>query len=367
LGTSLIHAELRGLNGTRMSKASKIKAFDPNSPGNSNAGIYGLPFTAEESDIVLVPVPWEVTTSYGGGTARGPAAILEASFQVDLFHPEFADLWKRGIAMDEIPDALLEQSTVLKKEAATVIDVLVNGGGKHKQAKAAKALALVNEESDVMNDWVEQRTGFWMDQGKLVGLVGGDHSTPLGFFRALADRHDHFGILHLDAHLDLRQAYEGFTGSHASIMNNALTIPQVERIVSVGIRDFCEEEARVFAREDLRVRIHRSAELRREQFEGGIWRDQCDRIIAQLPKKVHISFDIDALDPALCPHTGTPVPGGLAFEEATYLLSRLAASGKTIIGFDLVEVTPGPHGDWDANVGARLLWHLCGVLAKANS
>jgi agmatinase len=347
-----------------MSKASKIKAFNPNSPGHAQAGIYGLPFTAEESDIVLVPVPWEVTTSYGGGTAKGPKAILEASFQVDLFHPEFADLWKRGIAMDEIPLALLEQSDALKKEAALVIDLLVNGGSKAADKLAAQALKLVNEESAVMNDWVQQRTGFWMDQEKLVGLVGGDHSTPLGMYRAHAERHESFGILHFDAHLDLRRAYEGFTDSHASIMYNALRIPQVESIVAVGIRDFCEEEARVFAKEELRVRIHRSAELRHEQYEGLNWKKQCDRILAQLPEKVHISFDIDALDPALCPHTGTPVPGGLAFEEATYLLSRLAASGKQLIGFDLVEVTPGPEGDWDANVGARLLWHLCGVLAK---
>lgn len=349
-----------------MSKAAKIKAFDPNSPGAANAGIYGLPFTAEESDIVLVPAPWEVTTSYGGGTAEGPAAILEASFQVDLFHPEFADLWKRGIAMDEIPAALMAQSKDLKAQAAQVIDVLVNGGNAAAKARAAKALQLVNEESAVMEQWVEQRTGYWMDQGKLVGLVGGDHSTPLGYYRALAERHGPFGILHLDAHLDLRKAYEGFTGSHASIMYNALAIPAVERIVSVGIRDFCEEEARVFAKEDLRVRIHRSAELRREQYEGMTWQQQCARIIEQLPERVHISFDIDALDPSLCPHTGTPVPGGFAFEEATYLLSRLADSGRSIIGFDLVEVTPGPEGDWDANVGARLLWHLCGVLARTN-
>lgn len=348
------------------SKAAKIKAFDPNTPGDENAGIYGLPFTAEESDIVLVPAPWEVTTSYGGGTANGPQAIFDASFQVDLFHPEFGNLWKRGISMDGIPEALHQQSDALKKEAALVIDVLVNGGTKAKKERAAKALQLINEESAVMEEWVQQRTGHWMDQGKLVGLVGGDHSTPLGMYRAQAERHGSFGILHLDAHLDLRDAYEGFQASHASIMNNALKIPEVENIVSVGIRDFCEEEARVFAREELRVRIHRSAALRADQYEGKTWKDQCDTIIGQLPELVHISFDIDVLDPSLCPHTGTPVPGGLAFEEATYLLSRLAASGRTIIGFDLVEVTPGPVGDWDANVGARMLWHLCGVLAKTN-
>jgi agmatinase len=265
-----------------------------------------------------------------------------------------------------MPKALLQQSHALKKEAKHVIHLLSHGGNKKEQARTAKALKLINAECAVMNAWVEERCGEWMDAGKLVGLVGGDHSTPLGLFRAQAKRHKAFGILHFDAHLDLRNAYEGFTFSHASIMRNALDLPNIKALVSVGIRDFCEEEARLFKKEKERVRLHRSAELRREQFEGGTWMRQCDRIIAQLPEKVHISFDIDALDPTLCPNTGTPVPGGFAFEEATYLLSRLAASGKQIIGFDLVEVSPGKSGDWDGNVGARLLFHLCGVLAATN-
>ena len=345
-----------------MSKASKIKSFDPNSPGDPDAQLYGLPFTCAEADIVLVPVPWEVTTSYGGGTSRGPEAIRQASLQVDLFHPEFPELWKRGIAMDEAPGALLQQSDALKKRAAEVMDALVGRPGAKRKARAQKALQLINEECAVMNEWVEERCGHWMDQGKRVGLVGGDHSTPLGLFRAQAKRHKKFGILHIDAHLDLRIAYEGFAYSHASIMHNALAIPQLERIVSVGIRDFCQQENEVFLAAKDRVRIVRSADLRALQYAGATWKDQCEAIIAALPEKVHISFDIDGLDPTLCPNTGTPVPGGLQFEEATYLLSRLAAK-RTIIGFDLVEVSPGKD-EWDANVGARVLWHLCGVLGN---
>jgi len=343
-----------------MSKATKAKSFDPNSPADPSAQIYGLPFTCEEADIVLVPVPWEVTTSYGGGCSRGPQAIREASLQVDLFHPEFPGLWKRGIAMDEVPKALKQQSATLKKLAALVIDAQTGEKSPKKLAKAAEAMVLINEECAVMNDWVEERCAFWMKQGKLVGLVGGDHSTPLGLFRAQAKRHKKFGILHIDAHLDLRIAYEGFLYSHASIMHNALALPQLERIVSVGIRDFCQQENEVFLKQKDRVRVVRSADIRALQFEGATWRQQCDAIIDALPEKVHVSFDIDGLDPTLCPNTGTPVPGGLAFEEATYLLSRLAAK-RTIIGFDLVEVSPGKD-EWDANVGARLLWHLCGVM-----
>ncbi|HRH38370.1 MAG TPA: agmatinase family protein [Flavobacteriales bacterium] len=344
-----------------MTKAEKTRSFDPNNPGDPDAQIYGLPFTCEEADIVIVPVPWEVTTSYGGGTSRGPQAVFDASFQVDLFNPEFPDLWKRGVAMDEMPAALLEQSHALKKKAAKVMDAITGDPGKKEQREASKALELINAECAVMNEWVEARCGEWMDQGKLVGLLGGDHSTPLGLFKAQAARHKEFGILHIDAHLDLRIAYEGFSFSHASIMHNALSIPQLKRIVSVGIRDFCSQENEVFMKAKDRVAIVRSADLRTMQYEGTTWKQQCERIIDALPQKVHISFDIDGLDPTLCPNTGTPVPGGLQFEEATYLLSMLARK-RTIIGFDLVEVSPGAD-EWDANVGARMLWHLCGVLA----
>jgi hypothetical protein len=121
-----------------MSKASKIKSFDPNSPGDANAQMYGLPFTCAEADIVLVPVPWEVTTSYGGGTSKGPEAIFDASFQVDLFHPEFPDLWKRGIAMDEIPEGLAPAKRCLKKQAKKVIDLLTEGGTKKEALRTRR-------------------------------------------------------------------------------------------------------------------------------------------------------------------------------------------------------------------------------------
>lgn len=345
-----------------MSKIEKIKEFDPNGPG-VHSGIYGLPFNADEADIILVPVPWEVTTSYGHGTSRGPEAIFEASFQVDLFHREFPDLWKYGIFMDEVPDALREQSAQLKKK----IQKLHESSDEKRIAKAAKLLALVNEECEIMVQWVEQRTAFWLDQGKMVGLIGGDHSTPLGFFRAQAARHKEFGILHIDAHLDLRIAFEGFTYSHASIMYNALPIGQIGRLVSVGIRDICDQEQNMLDQQNGRVIMHHNADLRREQFNGVTWREQVDRIIDQLPQKVHVSFDIDGLDPKLCPNTGTPVPGGFEYEEITYLLSRIAESGRELIGFDLVEVSPGKDDEWDANVGARMLFHLCGVMIASKA
>jgi agmatinase len=207
-----------------------------------------------------------------------------------------------------------------------------------------------------------------LDEGKLVAVLGGDHSTPLGLLDALAARYegaeaDGFGILQFDAHADLRAAYEGFEFSHASIMYNALKIKPVQRLVQVGIRDICEAEARLADESNGRVTIFYDAYLQEERLNGTPWKKICKKIVANLPQHVYISFDIDGLDPKLCPGTGTPVPGGLEFEQACYLIKYVVKSGRRIIGFDLNEVAPGTDPDWNGGVGARLLYKLCNWMA----
>ncbi len=330
-----------------MSRADRIADFDPNSPGDPTENIYGLPFDTADAQVVIVPVPWDVTVSYQDGASRGPDAVLAASVQVDLFDPAVKDAWKIGLAMDEISREVQHRS-------------------KHSRELALRhELAAVNEASDWLNNWVETRCGQWLDAGKAVALLGGDHSTPFGFMRALAARHPEFGILQIDAHADLRDAYEGFGHSHASIMRNALRIPQVSALVQAGVRDYCDEEATVIATES-RVTTFFDRDLKRGRFEGATWADQTTTIVNALPKKVYVSFDIDGLDPKLCPNTGTPVAGGFEYEEALYLIEAVVRSGRTIIGLDLNEVAPSASGDWDANVGARLLYRMCNLMALSN-
>lgn len=349
-----------------MTKEQIIQNFDPSQPGLADATIFGLPFSAEQSEIVIIPVPWEVTVSYGAGASEGPEAILEASFQVDLNHQDFPALWKLGMYYAEIPSQWKSNSDAYKQMAQPIINALEAGQDVSQMSVLQTDLNTINKVCRDVHTEVKELVLHWMNKGKKVVLLGGDHSTPLGYYEALATKHDNFGILHLDAHMDLRIAYEGFTYSHASIMYNALQIPQISKIVQVGIRDFCEQEVEVVTNEKGRVLIHTDSDLKAATFEGKSWQEQCDEIIASLPQKVCISFDIDGMYPWYCPNTGTPVPGGFSFEQATYLFNKLAASGKEIIGFDLVEVAPGESDDWDGNVGARMLFHMCGVLAKNN-
>lgn len=351
-----------------MNKQQIIDSFDPSQPGLADATIFGLPFSAEDSEIIVIPVPWEVTVSYGAGASEGPDAILDASFQVDLNHQDFPELWKLGIYMDVAPSHWAKNSEKYKDLAQPIIEALEAGEDVATFPALQSDLDKINKVCRELHTEVKEKVLFWMNKGKKVVLLGGDHSTPLGYYEALASKYESFGILHLDAHMDLRIAYEGFTYSHASIMYNALQIPQISKIVQVGIRDFCEQEVAVVKNSNGRVLVHTDADLKAESFQGITWQEQCDAIIATLPQKVCISFDIDGMYPWYCPNTGTPVPGGFSFEQATYLFNKLADSGKEIIGFDLVEVAPSPDGgDWDGNVGARMLFHMCGVLAKNNS
>lgn len=346
-----------------MNKAEKIKSFDAGGVGQHSAGLFGLPFTLEECDTVILPVPWEVTVSYGGGTVKGPEAVSQASYQVDLYDPLVPDAWTYGIGMDEIPEEVKNKSHRLRLQSEEYIEALAKGAdaGNPEMKKIAGE---IGKACRWLNEFVKARCLHFLKQGKCLGLLGGDHSTPLGMIQALAELHPSFGILQIDAHADLRDAYEGFEFSHASIMFNALKIKQVEKLVQVGIRDYCAEELELIQKSNMRVQTFFDRDIKHRLYRGDSWDRVCNRIVAALPEKVYLSFDIDGLDPKLCPHTGTPVAGGFEAEEILFLLEKIVLSGRTIIAFDLNEVAPGPDGDdWDANVAARLLFRIANLVA----
>jgi agmatinase len=343
-----------------------LSNFDPNSAGNPNNNIFGLPFTEDDARVVILPIPWEVTVSFGAGTARSAEQIMKASLQVDLFDPEVPDGWKEGFYMKEVDKKILLKSDYLRKEAELYIDYISKGELVEDNQFMRKAMKEVNEGCQFLNNWVYQQTKLIMEKGKQVVLLGGDHSTPLGYMKAIGEHYGDFGILQIDAHCDLRDSYEGFTYSHASIMYNALKeVPHVKKLVQVGIRDYSYGEQQFIQENYGRIRTYFDREIRYRQFEGESFKDISEEIIDQLPDNVYISFDIDGLDPKLCPNTGTPVQGGFETEQVFYLFEKLIKAGKKIIGFDLSEVSTSETG-WDANVGARVLFKMCNLIVASN-
>jgi len=343
---------------------SDLSLFDPNAVGNPDNNIFGLPFTEEDARLVILPVAWEVTVSYGASTSRAAEHVFKASKQVEIMDTDGKHGWKQGFFMRDVDKRILMKSDYLRKEAELYIDYISKGEAVEKNKFMCKSLKEINEGSAMLNQWVYEQSKELLDKGKLVGLLGGDHSTPLGYIKALSEKHGNFGILQVDAHCDLRKSYEYFKYSHASIMYNALSeIPSLEKLVQVGVRDYCEEEWDYICNSNYRVITYFDKEIRERMYEGETWKHLTDEIVDHLPQKVYISFDIDGLDRKLCPNTGTPVPGGFEIEEITYLIKKIGQSGRELIGFDLVEIGVG-QTDWDSNVGARALWHLCNLLVN---
>lgn len=342
-------------------KSAPSMKFDPNAAAAPESGLFGLPDDQQSARVHVLGVPFDATTSFRKGTARGPEAIRAASRQVDLYDPLNGRPYEAGIWM-----APLDAKVVAwNDEASRAAEPVIAAGGVEGDAKLRKAAERVDTIQVELNRWVEERTNESLDQGKLCGLVGGDHSTPFGAIQAHATRYPELGILHIDAHADLRPAYEGFTWSHASILRNvAERIGGVARIVQVGVRDFSEEERDFIVASRGRIQTLFDLDWADARHSGHNLKALVRRTLVPLPETVYVTFDVDGLEPALCPNTGTPVPGGLGWNEAMLLLDELVRSGRRVVGFDLNEVAPAPGSTdgagWDENVGARLLYRLIG-------
>lgn len=338
--------------------------FNPNENGLRDKGIFGLPFTEENSKIILIPVPWEVTTSYNPGTSKGPKTILESSRQIDLYDHLYPDGWKYGISYTTEDNDINKLNDNYKIKADSYLENYCNG------IINENILTEINEASIILNKKVEEITQRYIDKNKIVGLVGGDHSVIYGYLQTLSKKYEKFGILQIDAHADLRPAYEGYEFSHASIFYNALKIKNIEHLVQIGIRDISPIEYEIIDKniKEGRISTFFDQEVKNRMYGGENWENICNEIIDKLPHNIYISFDIDGLDPSLCPNTGTPVPGGFKIEELVYLFEKIIKSGKKIIGFDLCEVSPGRFdSEWDGNVGARVLYKLCMSALKSQN
>ncbi|MBU0766230.1 agmatinase family protein [Patescibacteria group bacterium] len=336
--------------------------FDPNGAATKNSGVFGFPYTIEASRLVLLPVPWDATASYKNGASNGPDAIIEASKFVELYDKTLLNFYESGIALDESNPDVFKWNKKARKLALPIIEM----GGVSENNRSSALAKEVDSLFKKMNSFTNERVTHHLDNNKIVGLIGGDHSISLGAIKSVLDKYPKMGVLQIDAHCDLRTAFEGFTYSHASAMHNVMQETKLEKLVQVGVRGYCEEEFEKINNSKGRIKTFFDGDISRLKSSGETWYTICNNIASSLPNEIYISLDVDGLDPSLCPNTGAPVPGGLSYQDAITLLEVLTENGKRIVGFDLVEVAPGKDGDWDANVGAHLLYKLCGWCLRSN-
>jgi agmatinase len=269
------------------------------------------PAPREKARFEIIPAPFEKSVSYGHGAADGPAALLEASQQLEVFDGTGCPA-EAGIYTGPAVDCRGSAGRVLKR----------------LEARTAEALA----------------------GGRIPIVLGGEHTVSLGPIRALAALGKPFGVVQFDAHADLRAAYEGNPLSHASVMRRVVEDCNAP-LFQIGCRAFCREEADF---RKARGIPHLDAE---DLALNGIPR----RVLpASFPKRLYITFDVDGLDPSVMPGTGTPVPGGLLWYDALRLL-RAVAAGRSIAGFDVVELAPLKGSPISEFAAARLTYFMMGL------
>ena len=325
--------------------------------------LFGQNSSYENASLVLLAAPWSVTASFGGGAERGSELISSASSQMDFFSIEGEDVRNKGIYFQKAEKWVYDLNLETRKEALPIIQLEEKAPGDFP----SDLLDKINRACTQMKDWVFQQSQKIHEGNKLFGLIGGDHSVSEGAIQYFSKAYKgDFGLLHIDAHADLRRGYQGFKHSHASVMYNVMKgnggfVPTV--LTQVGVRDYCKEEF-LFIESADNIHTFFDSQIKAQLFEGQTWQFVVESIIETLPDQVYISLDVDGLQPYLFPHTGTPVPGGLSFEQTCYLLLKLKQSGRKLIGFDLVEVA-GPSGNsylLDGQNAARLLYRLCQLI-----
>lgn len=338
------------------------KEFDPNTITPDNGCYFGISLNPEDATLVLLSAPWDTTSSIRFGSSYAPDAIIEASRYIDFYEPLAPNSWQKGIATVPIDYSIQDLSHRLHSDAERVIKLHDElGMSVIDNLMYERRLRRVNEGSVEINDNIFKQASHWLDKGKIVGLIGGDQSVTYGMVRAFGYKYDKLGVLHIDSRCDMREAYQGFDFSHASAMYNILRdVPQIEKFVSVGVQEFSPIEWER-ATSDSRVRMFTAYNMWREQFEGATWSKIVNDIIEELPEDVYIALDIDGLTNECTPNNGHITAGGISFHQYVYLMERIIASGRRIVGFDITEVTPDIKDKDDMRIVARLLFKMCSI------
>lgn len=265
----------------------------------------------KNSKVVILPVPYEKTTTYVKGTAKGPQAIIDASRNMEIYDEELnKDISKVGICtLNELK---------------------------------------IDEKPELMVNIVSNNIKKLIDDSKFPVIIGGEHSITPGCVKAFAENYNNFSVLQLDAHADLRDQYEGTKYSHACPMRRVLEINK--NLVQVGIRSLSPEEAYFVKKKNMEIF------WAKDIFDNNAW---MDKAISGLAKNVYITFDLDVFDPSILPSTGTPEPGGLYYYQVLKFLRKVFEQ-KNVVGFDVVELRPNENDVGSDFTAAKVIYKMIG-------
>jgi len=310
-----------------------IEHFDVDTP-TDNENIFGMPFNYDQSELIVLPIPWNAMSSTAEGldmqVDKNLMSIKLQTQEVDLVHPHVKDHWYRGIyMMDNLINTMIDQNNVVR--ALVIMGV-----------PTEDILNKINNTADEVMHIIKSNVSKVIKDNKKPIILGGDHSVTYGAVSGVLDHHDKITILHIDAHMDCRDKYAGLTNSHASVIRNIMSdYGHRVNVISHGLRDYSKGE------EDYHTK------------NCHIYFNHTFNHNKRFSKDLYLTFDVDALDIPYVPGTGTPVPGGLSWCDVEKLYDDIKKSNYRLVGMDIVET-----GDTriDHIVTARLLWLFSGLL-----
>lgn len=260
----------------------------------------------ENAQIVILPVPYDGTSTFVKGADKGPQAIIDASDSIEMWDIETqTEVYKKGI------------------NTATAV--------------------LENESPEMMVEAVYNRVSGYLKDGKFVVTIGGEHSVSCGSIKAYSEKYSNLSVLQIDAHADLREEYMGSKYNHACVMKRA---KDWAKIVQVGIRSVATEEKDFIERK----RVFYAHEI----FQNNKW---IKKAIGELTENVYLTIDLDGFDPSFLPSTGTPEPGGMNWWQVIELIENLVRK-RNLVGFDIVELCPNPNEKSSDVTAAKLLYRI---------
>lgn len=266
----------------------------------------------ENAKYVLIPVPYDGTSTYVKGADQGPQAIIDASDSIELYDIELdAEAYLEGIYTD-VP-------------------------------------VWQNKTPEEMAQAVFERVRHFVKLNKIVGVLGGEHSVSIGSIQAMKAQFPNLSVLQIDAHADLRESYQNSPYNHACVMRRAQEMGA--NVVQVGIRNVCVEEKPFIVPENMFY----AHEIRHRNH----WMEEA---LDRLPGEVYLSIDLDGLDPSILPSTGTPLPGGLSWYQLTDFLTLLFQT-KKVVGFDVVELCPNPYNKSSDVLAALLVYKIINLFS----
>ena len=317
-----------------------------------------------DAEIVIVSAPWSVTADFGRGATYTPDAVIDASLESNLYDVVTGLSAEGCVATAEIDYNIQECSELLGREAERIAKRTNDAEPASIGEYRARKIAHINEGFSEMHASIYKQVRHWVSKGKRIALVGGDHSVAFGAVKAIAEHYSEVGVLFIDAHADFAREGEIYKYSHRSIARNIVEeIRDVAHLVEVGVRDISRAETEALLANE-KVELFLAERLAAKRFEGSSWGDLCREVVAKLPQKVYVSFDIDALKIEFCNNTNAPVPGGMTFDEVLYLVNTVVESGREIVGFDISEVVSSLDNKMDAIVGAKVLAKMCLAMVR---